>query len=296
MAQEQAYRRQDRRLLVSCLALAVLYFLMEASFWWTPGDENLRFFLGFFIGVPCLFLAPVLAFILGAWFASGRRWHIVPFLLRMLSVAYGCVINVVANARVVLETGSWHEWPFILSVMPSAVFLAAGMLTRLGSWALAAYRHRRGQEPAPTRTSQDGTATDARSQSSVRGSMTTQARLQTPTRDDSTSDNTSEIHDRSYAGWHPVLMWFLAATAVLVTACCWYVTATSTPDVTGMRVDDAETVMKEFGFKDVHSWDGSKQERGCDPAATVVEQMPSPHSADTRWGITRLTCETAESD
>lgn len=122
--------------------------------------------------------------------------------------------------------------------------------------------------------------------------MTTPARLQTPTRDDSTSDNTSEIHDRSYARWHPVLMWFLAATAVLATACCWYVTATSTPDVTGMRVDDAEAVMKEFGFKDVYSWDGSKQERRCDPAATVVEQKPRANSADNRNGIASLTCKT----
>lgn len=145
MAQQSFFKRPAVSLALSCAFLFLLYFLMESIQFWGPKDDvALSFIILIFLGAPAFYIAPVIAFSQGIWFACGARWKITPFCLRFLSIMGGCIFGFLMNEMAAIARNGWWWSREAIGLLPPFAFLLAGILTRIG---IHLYKWFRAQTP-----------------------------------------------------------------------------------------------------------------------------------------------------
>lgn len=130
--------RKHRKLIRSCILLCLLYFIMEASYFLPPSMSDTTWYgtawwlACFFLGVPSLLLAPVIAFFQGAWSARNSHLRAASFLLRLLAIVSGCTLNLALTSirGWYVDMYGWFSDVYVLAGLPPLSFLVGGILFR----------------------------------------------------------------------------------------------------------------------------------------------------------------------
>lgn len=147
--------RKHSKLILSCILLCLLYFVMEASYFLPPSMSDTRWYstawwlVCFSLGIPSLFLAPVIAFFQGVWSARNTHLRTASFLLRLLAIVSGCALNLVLTSirGWYVDIYGWFSDTYILASLPPLSFLVGGILIRGGKALRAWIRTRTRQWP-----------------------------------------------------------------------------------------------------------------------------------------------------
>lgn len=146
-----AQSRKRGKLIRSCILLCLLYFIMETSYFNPPrgADGTIGLLICIFVGIPSLFLAPVIALFQGIYFARSTRLQTAAFLWRLFAIAGGCTLNLTLTSIQgwYINTYGWFSVFYILAALPPLSFLAGGILLRGGKAIHAWTRIRTQREP-----------------------------------------------------------------------------------------------------------------------------------------------------